>query len=70
MNNLKIDRLIAFAEAIELAGMKTTRAYEEVKAGRLVIIKNGRRSFVRASELQRYIDELEKAALPRANREI
>ena len=67
MNSIGIDRLIPFAEAIELAGMKTTRAYDEVKAGHLAIVKNGRRTFVRASELQRYIDDLEKAASPRAN---
>ena len=66
MNN--IDNLIPFAEAIELAGMKTTRAYEEVKAGHLAIVKNGRRTFVRASEIQRYIDQLEKFAPPRVNR--
>ncbi len=57
-----IDRLIPFKEAIGLAGMKTTRAYQEVQAGRLAIVRNGRRSFIRASELRRYIDQLEKAA--------
>ncbi len=63
-----IDRLIPFAEAIGLAGMKKTRAYEEVKAGRLAVIKNGRNSFVKASELQRFIDQLEKVTPPRALR--
>jgi hypothetical protein len=70
MNNTGVDRLIPFTEAIELAGMKPTRAYEEVRAGRLVLIKNGRKSFLRASEVQRYIDQLEKAASSRANRVI
>ena len=56
-----IDRLIPISEAISMAGMKSTKAYEEVKAGRLAIVKNGRRTFVRASELQRYIDALSTA---------
>lgn len=55
---MSIDPLIPFAEAIAMAGMKTTKAYEEVKRGRLAVVRNGRRTFVRASELQRYIDSL------------
>ena len=55
---MNIDRLIPFSEAIGLAGMKSTRAYGEVAAGRLAIIKNGRRTFVRASEIARYFDAL------------
>ncbi|MCA3642353.1 MAG: hypothetical protein IOC63_10915 [Methylobacterium sp.] len=55
-----IDLLIPFLRAIEMAGMKSTRAYEEVKAGRLSIVKNGRRTFIRESEIRRYIDQLEK----------
>lgn len=53
-----IDKLIPFAEAIEMAGMKSTKAYDEVAAGRLAIVKNGRRSFIRESELRRFIDAL------------
>ncbi|MCA0399869.1 MAG: hypothetical protein LCH38_03535 [Proteobacteria bacterium] len=53
-----IDTLVPFSRAIALAGMKSTRAYDEVKAGKLALVKNGRRSFIRASELQRYIDAL------------
>lgn len=53
-----IDALIPFHQAISMAGMKTTKAYGEVSAGRLTIVKNGRRTFVRASELARYIDAL------------
>lgn len=56
-----LDRLIPFAEAIGMAGMRSTKAYDEVKAGRLAIVKNGRRTFIRASELQRYIDALSTA---------
>lgn len=55
---MTIDSLIPFSRAIEMAGMRSTKAYEELKAGRLAIVKNGRRTFIRASELQRYIDSL------------
>ena len=65
---MKIDRLHPFLEGIELMGLKTTRAYEEVKAGRLAVVKNGRRTFIRAREIQRYIDHLENSAQPRAHR--
>jgi hypothetical protein len=54
-----IDRLIPFTEAMSMAGMKSTKAYEEVKRGRLGVVRNGRRTFVRASELARYIDSLD-----------
>lgn len=70
MNNIGVDRLIPVLEAFEFAGMKRTRGYAQIKAGRLVVIKNGRRTFVRSSELRRFIDDLEKPASPRANRVI
>ena len=57
-----IDRLIPFAEAMSMAGMRSTKAYQEVAAGRLAVVRNGRRTFVRASELQRYIDSLTEAS--------
>ena len=57
-----INRLIPVQEAFNLAGMKTTRGYEEIAAGRLKVIRNGRRTFVLASELQRYINALAVAA--------
>jgi hypothetical protein len=53
-----IDRLFPIREAFTLAGLRLTRGYQEVAAGRLKIVRNGRRSFVRASEIQRYIDAL------------
>jgi hypothetical protein len=53
-----IDRLYPIREAFALAGLRLTRGYQEVAAGRLKIVRNGRRSFVRASEVQRYIDAL------------
>jgi hypothetical protein len=55
---LDIDRLIPVCEAFDLAGMRRTKGYGEVAAGRLAIVRNGRRTFVRTSELRRYIDDL------------
>lgn len=61
-----IDRLYPIREAFTLAGLRLTRGYQEVAAGRLAIVRNGRRSFIRASELQRYIDALSNASGQRA----
>ena len=58
----QIDRLVPVLEAFSLAGMKSTKGYAEVSAGRLKVIRNGRRTFVLASELQRYINALAVAA--------
>lgn len=55
---LHIDRLYPLREAFTLAGLRTTRGYQEIGAGRLKVVHNGRRTFVRASEIQRYIDSL------------
>ena len=55
---MTIERLFPFLQAIEMAGMRSTKAYQEVAAGRLAVVRNGRRTFVRASELARYIDAL------------
>lgn len=60
---LSIDALIPFHQALSLAGMKTTKGYAEVAAKRLAVVKNGRRTFVRASELKRYIDSLSANAV-------
>lgn len=57
-----IDRLIPVADAFAMAGMRRTKGYAEVTAGRLIVIRNGRRTFVRASEVQRYIDSLAATA--------
>jgi hypothetical protein len=54
----QIDRLIAANDARAYLSIGSTKFYDEVAAGRLAIVKNGRRSFVRASELARYIDAL------------
>ncbi len=57
-----IDRLIPIREAFALAGLRPTRGYDEVAKGRLRVVRNGRRTFVRASEVQRYIDALTTAS--------
>ena len=57
-----IDQLIPVREAFALAGMRTTRGYAEIAAGRLRVVRNGRRTFARASEVARYIASLTEAA--------
>jgi hypothetical protein len=59
-----IDSLIPLREAARMTGMRTTKAYAEIAAGRLAVIRNGRRTFVKASEVQRYIDALRGNATP------
>lgn len=59
-----IDRLIPVADAFAMAGMRRTKGYAEVTAGRLAVIRNGRRTFIRASEVRRYIDNLAAAVTP------
>lgn len=54
-----IDRLIPAYEAMNLIGVKSTRFYAEVAAGRLAVVRNGRRTYCRASEIARYIDRLD-----------
>ena len=61
-----IDRLIPIADAFAMAGMRRTKGYAEVIAKRLAIVRNGRRTFIRASEVQRYIDSLDAASSPSA----
>lgn len=42
-------------------GIGKTHAYAEIKAGRIDIIKSGRRTLVRADEPQRYLARLVEA---------
>jgi len=56
---MQIDRLMPLREAIAMAGMRTTKAYQEMASGRLAVVRNGRRAFVRMTKLQRYIDPLD-----------
>jgi hypothetical protein len=57
----EIDRLIALTDAFAMAGMRRTKGYSEIALGRLTVTRNGRRSFVRVSEINRYIAALETA---------
>lgn len=57
-----VDRLIPAQTAFDMLGIRTTKAYAEVKAGKLKLTRNGRRSFVKASEINRYIAALDEAA--------
>ena len=61
-----IDRLLSIRDGFALAGLRTTRGYAEIAAGRLKVIRNGRRTYVRASEVERYISALEAAGSQRA----
>ena len=44
--------------------MGRTKAYEEVRAGRLIVRKNGKKSIVIAEDGQRYLDNLPRLELP------
>jgi hypothetical protein len=59
---VSIDRVYPLREALVLIGLRTTKGYEEIAAGRLRVVRNGRRTFVRASEIARYIDALDDKA--------
>lgn len=55
---IDIDRLIPIRDAFSMIGLGNTKGYGEIAEGRLRVVRNGRRTFVRASEVQRYIDAL------------
>lgn len=57
------EKLVPFREAVARIGRGVTAAYADVAEGRLQLVKNGRRSFIKESEIQRYI-----AALPTRGR--
>jgi hypothetical protein len=61
-----LDRLVPVNEALGFLGLGMTRFYDEVAAGRLEMIKSGRRSFVKASEITRYVDALPRARSAKA----
>lgn len=57
-----VDRLIPVQDGFAMAGLGLTKGYAEVAAKRLKVVRNGRRTFVRASEVERYIRSLELAS--------
>ncbi|MBN9453840.1 MAG: hypothetical protein J0I42_18025 [Bosea sp.] len=58
----QVDPLIPLMTAFNMAGLKCTKGYEELKAKRLTAVRNGTRRFIRASEVRRYIDAVEAAS--------
>lgn len=65
-NVVHVDPLIPFMEALPMMGMRLSKGYGAVRAGQLAIVRNGRRTFVRASEVERYIASLESGTEKRA----
>lgn len=61
-NVVHVDPLIPFQDALPMIGVRLSKGYVEVREGRLAVVRNGRRTFVRASEVQRYIAALEAAS--------
>lgn len=58
----QVDPLIPLLTAFNMAGLKCTKGYEELKANRLRAVRNGARRFIRASEIRRYIDAVEASS--------
>lgn len=50
------------SEAAEVLALSRSRFYELVAAGRIRTLKEGARTLVRRSELERYLDDLEGSA--------
>jgi hypothetical protein len=62
----QVDCLYPVREGFSLVGLRPTKGYAEIAAGRLKVIRNGRRTFVRASEIERYIAALETSEAKQA----
>ncbi len=56
-------KLLSLRDAKSRLGFGLTKIYEEVKRGRLQVLKAGKRTLISEAELERYI-----AALPRVGR--
>lgn len=56
------ERLIPAKEAFAILGMGISKGYGEVRAGKLKLTRNGRRTYVKASEVNRYIAALDQEA--------
>lgn len=48
--------------AADMLGIGRTTVYEEIKAGRISIVKIGRRTMIKHSELERFVAVLQPAA--------
>jgi excisionase family DNA binding protein len=60
---MSMTKLLSVREAKSRLGFGLTKFYDEVKAGRLQLLKAGRRSLISEAEIERYA-----AALPRHGR--
>jgi hypothetical protein len=52
----------SFLDFCSWAGIGRTRAYEEIKAGRLIVTKCGKRTLVRVEDARAWLDSLPKGA--------
>jgi excisionase family DNA binding protein len=59
------DAILTIAEAGERLRLGRSRLYEELAAGRIEAVRLGRRTMIRASEVERYIRELPPAKIGR-----
>ena len=50
--------LYSVDEATHLCGLGRTRIYEEINSGRLKAVKSGKRTFIPASAIQDWVDQL------------
>ncbi len=53
---------LSIPEFCRVAGIGRSRAYEEIRAGRLRIVKCGRRTLIPADALQQWLEALEAAS--------
>ena len=51
-------KAVSIAEAKDIVGVSRTRIYQEIKAGKLLIRKVGRRTLIELDELDRWLDNL------------
>lgn len=51
---------VGVADAAKALGLSRAFLYQEIKCGKLQVIKKGRRALIRVSELNRYLDESSK----------
>ncbi|GAA2731538.1 helix-turn-helix domain-containing protein [Pedococcus aerophilus] len=54
--------LLGITETMELLSMSRTVVYEQIRAGRLQTVHQGRRCYVTASAIERYVALLESEA--------
>jgi hypothetical protein len=52
----------SFPDFCQWAGIGRTRAYEEIKAGRLTVTKCGKRTLVRVDDAKAWLNSLPKGA--------